>query len=269
LNVQSSGVYKIQVNTTNGCTAVDSVSVQFKLKPQLNLGRDRDTCDASIPLAMTSEPAVTYTWSTGNNGPSLSVNTSGQYVLKAEKDGCQNLDTVRVRTGERPRFSLGRDTSFCGGQKLVLNSIPARNGRYRWSNGANTSSIEVAEAGTYSLSIRQDNCEWADTLVLKQEDCSAFAAYVPNVFSPNSLVNGTFKLFFSPQAQILAYEFLIYDRWGAIVYRSKNLDEAWNGAKNGTPCSQGVYVWRLNVRYQTAPKQEKTSHQAGEVLLLR
>jgi gliding motility-associated-like protein len=83
------------------------------------------------------------------------------------------------------------------------------------------------------------------------------------------LVNGELKPFFSPKTKVVDYQFAIYDRWGSIVFSSKDPAEGWKGDKNGAQCSQGVYVWRLKVRYQAAKQQEKTSQQAGEVLLLR
>jgi PKD repeat protein len=264
-----SRLYLVTARTGN-CFAGDSIYLKVEKRPQVNLGRDRDTCDASsIQLTTVIEPNVTYTWNTGVTGPNLLVNTSGQYSLKAEREGCQNQDSVQVRFSERPKFSLGRDTSFCEGQKLTLAPNPARNGQYTWSNGANTPSIEATQAGTYSLRIRQNNCEWTDTLVLKSEDCLAFAVYVPNVFSPNSLVNGEFKPFFSTQTQVLDYQFAIYDRWGGIVFSTKNPEQGWKGENKGVQCGQGVYVWRLNVRYQTAKNEEQTKQQVGEVLLLR
>ncbi len=264
-----SRLYLVTARTGN-CFAGDSIYLKVEKRPQINLDRDRDTCDASsIQLATLNEPNVTYTWNTGTTGPNLRVNTSGQYSLKAEREGCQNQDSVQVRFSERPKFSLGRDTSFCEGQKLILAPNPARSGQYTWSNGANTSSLEVQKAGIYSLRIRQNNCEWTDTLVLKLEDCLAFAVYVPNVFSPNSLVNGEFKPFFSTQTQVLDYQFAIYDRWGGIVFSTKNPEQGWKGENKGVQCGQGVYVWRLNVRYQTAKKEAQTKQQVGEVLLLR
>jgi gliding motility-associated-like protein len=51
------------------------------------------------------------------------------------------------------------------------------------------------------------------------------------------------------------YEFVIYNRWGQIVFRTSDPGEGWNGTYNGEYVPQGVYVCLL--RYRNALNQPR------------
>jgi gliding motility-associated-like protein len=60
-------------------------------------------------------------------------------------------------------------------------------------------------------------------------------------------------------------ELAIYDRWGQLVYLSKNASQGWHGEIDGKPQPAGLYVW--NCRYQLQKK--KAESKSGTVLLIR
>ncbi len=43
-------------------------------------------------------------------------------------------------------------------------------------------------------------------------------------------------------------ELLIYNRWGEMVFKSKDLNFSWNGTYRGKNCPEGVYTYQLNYR---------------------
>ena len=48
------------------------------------------------------------------------------------------------------------------------------------------------------------------------------------------------------------YEFMVFDRWGLLIWKSKTIGEGWDGSVQGFLSSGDiqqidVYVWRLNV----------------------
>lgn len=268
--VRNSGQYQLLVKGTNGCTAIDSVKVQFVLRPTLNLGTNRDTCAGStLHLGTIPEAGVDYTWNTGGTGSTLSVNSSGQYILRGANGACLSQDTIQVRMFELPVFSLGPDTIVCAGKSIRLAPLKPITGDYLWSTGQSTANIDIVEEGTYSLRIRHNACEWRDTVLISSDDCFRFSVYVPNAFSPSGTANAAFHPFFSSQTVILDYHFQIYDRWGNAVFETKDPDQHWKGDRNRAACNQGVYVWLLNLRYKDNKGKEATSVKAGEVLLLR
>ncbi|HBL74963.1 MAG: hypothetical protein A2W90_06670 [Bacteroidetes bacterium GWF2_42_66] len=94
-----------------------------------------------------------------------------------------------------------------------------------------------------------------------------FDVFTPNAFRPDSDIeeNRTFMPV-GLGAGADKFKFLIYDRWGQLVFESYNPEEEWNGTmKNGKPAPMGTYVWIANFfdiqGYEHNPK--------GQVLLIR
>jgi gliding motility-associated-like protein len=79
------------------------------------------------------------------------------------------------------------------------------------------------------------------TIVIKGE----FSLYVPNAFTPDS--DGQNDLFYpiingyNPET----FEMYIYDRWGEVVFTSKDPLQAWDGTFRGFLCKEDVYVWKI------------------------
>jgi gliding motility-associated-like protein len=70
--------------------------------------------------------------------------------------------------------------------------------------------------------------------------------YLPNAFLPFG-ANNLFKPV-TVFVGVEGYEFLIYDRWGQMVFRTEDPGEGWDGKLNGNYVPQGVYVYLLNFR---------------------
>ncbi len=68
------------------------------------------------------------------------------------------------------------------------------------------------------------------------------AIYVPNAFSPDVQGNERFMV---KGFNVAKYEIVIYDRAGDIVYHSDNINEAWDGTKNGRICNKGTYMYKI------------------------
>jgi gliding motility-associated-like protein len=71
--------------------------------------------------------------------------------------------------------------------------------------------------------------------------------YVPNVFSPNGdNLNDIFK---ADGIDILNFEMRIYDRWGEMIFISKDIDQGWNGIFKGSELNPGVYIYLIKGQY--------------------
>ncbi len=88
---------------------------------------------------------------------------------------------------------------------------------------------------------------------------------VPTGFTPN---NDGLNDFFQPHNAIKAdnYEFNVYNRWGQLVFSSRNWMDKWNGKLNGIDQSPGVYAWFL--RYTHRSTGQKV-FKKGTVMLIR
>jgi len=89
--------------------------------------------------------------------------------------------------------------------------------------------------------------------------------YVPTAFTPNANnMNDVFR----PLGTNISrdhYILRIYNSWGAKVFETTNPEEGWDGTLNGKPCMNGVYVWKVNVRFIDGIDNE----QKGVVHLIR
>ncbi len=82
-----------------------------------------------------------------------------------------------------------------------------------------------------------------DTIIAWLEP-QEYVFYAPNSFTPNG--DGINDVFIpvSNVVDLLSYEFDVFDRWGAVIYSTRNPNAAWDGTAGGTPLPNGVYVFR-------------------------
>ncbi len=75
----------------------------------------------------------------------------------------------------------------------------------------------------------------------------AFSFYIPNAFTPNG--DGVNDYFFGTGIGILNYDLRIFDRWGNMIFRGKELTAKWDGiANDGEEIAQiDVYVWKVTL----------------------
>ena len=91
--------------------------------------------------------------------------------------------------------------------------------------------------------------------------------YIPNAFTPDlDGLNETFK----PSifgADIEDYTFMIFDRWGELLFESQNLTSGWDGHyRSSELVKDDVYVWKVKF-YD--PTTAKVINKAGHVTLIK
>ncbi|MFL5788021.1 MAG: gliding motility-associated C-terminal domain-containing protein [Flavisolibacter sp.] len=93
---------------------------------------------------------------------------------------------------------------------------------------------------------------------------SCFLA-VPSAFTPN---NDGRNDFFHPLNAVKAenLEFKVYNRWGQLVFETKEWKSGWDGNFQGKAQPSGVYIWFLHFRDRDTGKN---SDQKGTVMLIR
>jgi gliding motility-associated-like protein len=85
---------------------------------------------------------------------------------------------------------------------------------------------------------------------------------IPNVFTPNG--DGVNDTFFADSVSYAVSEFLIYDRWGVLVFESRP-GKSWDGNFNNKECADGTYYYLL--RYSPPGSTERVMK--GFVMLIR
>ncbi|MFM1932119.1 MAG: hypothetical protein RL226_1422, partial [Bacteroidota bacterium] len=90
-----------------------------------------------------------------------------------------------------------------------------------------------------------------------------FAMYIPNAFTPNNDGKNDFFLPLGSAFDAETYELLIFNRWGEVVFRSNDPNEAWLGehAQGDYYVKDEIYLYRLSVKpVHSAEHQEFSGH---------
>ena len=112
----------------------------------------------------------------------------------------------------------------------------------------------------------------SDTIIKRITILDNFTVFVPNAFTPDG--DGLNDIFF-PNGKnhdniegASEYSFLIFNRWGALIWESGTPYQPWDGtnAKTGSEVQQDVYVWKLKV-WDNVESVLKTYY--GRVSLIR
>lgn len=75
--------------------------------------------------------------------------------------------------------------------------------------------------------------------------------YVPTAFTPNNDGKNDLLKIFS-RCQVTG-ELSIYNRWGELVYQTKDMQEGWNGIYKGMTQPIGIYVYQVKYSYSSQP----------------
>lgn len=102
-------------------------------------------------------------------------------------------------------------------------------------------------------------CPDTDMIVLHNRMAEFWA---PNTFTPDAPTNNRFMV---RSINLQDFEISIFTRWGDMIWHSTDINEGWDGTRNGHPCMQGTYVYLCRYRH---PKNG-VQHCASTVTLLR
>jgi gliding motility-associated-like protein len=99
------------------------------------------------------------------------------------------------------------------------------------------------------------------------ELCPNEIFYIPNAFTPNGDErNNTFRPIITSGVDIYNYSFVIYNRWGQIIWESYNPNIGWDGIYNNVICQNGVYNWKLKFK---TPKVDNIKEFFGNLTIIR
>jgi gliding motility-associated-like protein len=101
----------------------------------------------------------------------------------------------------------------------------------------------------------------SDTLYKIIEVRDEFSVYIPNTFTPNGdNLNDVFNVRGVGLSKD-GYSMEIYDRWGNLVYSSKDLLKGWDGTIKNLNGEVGVYVYKVKVNGDNGQgKKEYVGH---------
>lgn len=264
---------KIYLKTT-GCDSalLDSLLVEIIQKPvEPELGKDTMLCNSiAIPLKA-GGGFKNYLWNTGALDSTIYVSTPGIYKVRVV-DFCNNIfqDSITVKQQDFLLLINNGNISICKGDTITL-SASFGFFDYTWNPAifiknslAREADVFPAVTTTYSVKAKKfAGCELEEFVTVKVEECSE-TVFIPNSFTPNADgLNDEFKPIV--QGSLIAYEFLVYNRFGEMVFHSIQKNKGWDGVFRNNRQPAGLYTW--SVRYQF--KNKKAVSRKGSVTLIR
>jgi len=119
----------------------------------------------------------------------------------------------------------------------------------------------VANRTTYYVeAVRNDDVTSRSNEVLLPAEA---VVVIPNAFRPDG-INPVFK----PRLKNIeagSYLFTIYNRWGQLIFETKNIAEGWNGLSKGKESSPDIYAWIITFNDLAGKKVSKR----GSVMVVR
>jgi gliding motility-associated-like protein len=120
----------------------------------------------------------------------------------------------------------------------------------------------------YVTAVNRFGSESAPSNIVCKDNCPMFV--LPNVFTPNGdLKNDVFQPYECP-AFVQSLEFKVFNRWGAQVFSTKDVNINWNGKTNGgKDLAAGQYYYEVTVYFESSKKVTTPTTIKGWVQLLR
>lgn len=246
------------------CTRKDSIIVNVLHKPVANAGRDTTVCYKTNAMLFGSASnlsgTVNFAWSPPDslntpNAPTTIVrmDTTRQFTLKVTDNyGCNFSVTDSVIVTMQPALVAfaGNDTNAILGRPHQLMATGRNATDFVWSPAAPLNNpfivnpLAVIYNDTYFYVRLTDaiGCTDDDTIFVKAYEGPTY--YLPNAFTPNG--DGLNEVFFPTPVGIRSTEyFRVFDRYGALMYQTKEWLKGWDGKLKGKPASPGTYVWMI------------------------
>ena len=295
INPSENSVYIIEVS--DFCTTViDTIQVNVFDVPEVTFAvSEQDGC---TPMTVTIEPTIDtgifagqclWTFSdgsqlTGCNGVTGTFVNPGCYTVDfsgTSVDGCPLSgsadDLFCVHPNPSANFTFNPSVITYIDPNVTLVNLTTGADSYLWNlDEYGTSSdvqpnvsftqADVADSITVCLfAYTNEGC--ADSICQTIIVGEAFAVYVPNAFTPDGdTYNQTFMPILPSDVVVSSYEFMVFNRWGEVVFKSQNPNEGWSGVYNGRIAQDGVYTWVLNVGDAIGGQQHEF---VGHVSLLK
>lgn len=213
ITVSESGNYSVTV-TDGGCTA-SSNTIQVTVHPipvvSISAAGPTTFCDGGSVMLTSSSPN-NIVWNTGETNQSISVSQTGIFSVSVNENGCSSTSNpivVSVNPIPIAQIVLNGSPEICLGDSILLQSENS-NGNL-WSNGSNSPSVFVTQAGIYYLTVTENNCtSIPDSIEITAQNCVPLTA-----LDATSCGNMQLTLNNSIAAQAVSgatsYEFIITD----------------------------------------------------------
>lgn len=164
------------------------------------------------------------------------------YNIQVFGRGCETSESIiRVIVNPAPVVELGDPVTIIFGSETTLHAGSGF-ARYQWSTGSNDSVIIIDQGGLYRVEVENIfGCISADSVFVHE-----IGLNIPNAFTPNGDgLNDYFRVIGLENMENVIMQ--IYDRWGIMVFETRNPENGWDGTCMKKYCQPDTYVWIITI----------------------
>ena len=258
--INAPGIHSLTVNQ-QGCAKTDSIIVNYKPTPVVNLGRDTLLCEGVTKILNATNATATYKWQDGSTLSNIAVKKQGLYFVSADIDGCRVTDSIIINYSPKPVFTIVKDTAICRGQHIELKPVVNTAVSYRWQDGSTAPFYNVTDTGRYALSVYNTCGTYSNSVKISVGVCEL---YLPSAFTPNNdNRNDLFRVKYP--FEVRNFSMVVYNRFGGKVFETNDMTKGWNGTLGGVQQNMGTFVWMVSL----TEKDGTVKTAKGTVVLLR
>ena len=281
----TSGLYFVNVTDSIGCTSISNgIDVVTSPKPVADFSIDGVCFEIETNLIdislIESGNIVSWIWNLGDgnhhSGPNISHMYSDAYIydvtLKVVSDfGCSDSVTKQLEIFHIPdaTFNFNPRTASTLYPEVIFTNTTIDAIPILWDfNDGRDTTIEnpihvFSDPGMYEVMLTvSDSNNCIDSVFQIVKVMYDFIIYLPNTFTPNG--DGKNDVF-TPKgfrmSKFESYQFIVYNRWGEVVFNTDKVEEGWNGEN----AIVGKYAWAIIITDEMGSQQKRI----GDVLLIK
>jgi gliding motility-associated-like protein len=269
----SAGSYDIQLIATNsnGCKDTTSIPITFS-GATTSISPDDTICvNSAAGAQLNATGGFAYSWSPASSlsasnipnpvaHPTVTTNyTVSISTINTLGDTCIQTQVTTVYVIDPfiyPLSATADADTILGGTSTIIHAITDTTLTVNWSPGIGLSSTtsfnptaSPEETTTYTVSILDSTgCPRTAsvTIYVLSMQCNTKDVFVPNTFTPNG--DGENDILFVRSNEVAELYFAVYNRWGQMVFETKDITKGWDGIYNGMKADPAVFAWYLRAK---------------------
>ena len=279
------GVYNLLVTDNAGCTDSKQIIITEIGGPIIDINSTNVTQISCSNLGSITNVNVNgsgpfiYQWSNNiSTIDNLNLSEGSYSLLVTDAFGCQSTSPIFTLTKtDKPTadFYWNNYMPNVGSElQFYNNSTNAISYEWNFGDGSNSNQIEPNHIYT-DEQVKQYNVYLVATSISGCVDTAFYTIimndeviyYIPNSFTPNSdQFNNVFQPIFTQGIDTYDFYLFIYNRWGEIIFESKDPSKGWDGTYNGVVQQDGLYTWEISFKMSQSDERKMIR---GHVNLLR
>ena len=185
----SPATYTLTVTDANGCSIIDSASVNQPSAISLSTLVSDAACFGStsgaIDLSVAGgTPGYTFLWNNGPSSEDLNAIAAGVYsVTVTDANGCNASTSATVNEPAALALTTSSTPASCNPDGTANVAVAGGTAPYSflWSNASTNDTITALSSGTYSVTVTDDNgCTAIDSIVVSQLSGLTATALITN-----------------------------------------------------------------------------------------